>query len=289
MTSTENRPADGAGLKTNFTPATGQEVYLEDGRRAIFAGVIGGQNFVRVLLYSDEEYGREEWPSDKLTPVSRVFEREPCEAYGPRIAEMIDEIERLKESRDAARASVLDLKKQAAEIERSVKKHPDLSLAIDFLEGRITHVVVEGYFSFEIKTLADVLEQRNDYGRIEGLKLLNLFGTDSSGKTRWVVNRYYDGSGSNTTVIPFRCLADAEAYIREAHQAALIAWRSGDAKHGAHAFLKCPVELEWPDDFMAELKAQKIKNAQHTIEHFRKQMAPYEAELAALQEARDGQ
>ena len=69
----------------------GDTVYTEDGHEAEYAGEIGGQMFVRFIMrIEDSETGPQEWPSDKLTPVSKVFDVAPMEKMDARITEAQD-------------------------------------------------------------------------------------------------------------------------------------------------------------------------------------------------------
>lgn len=268
--------------KPDFSPQVGQEVFLSDGRRAAFAGNIDGQIFVRMMLYSDDEYGHEEWPSDKLTPVSKVYANEPNEAYGPKISAAMEELQGIRDQAALTRTNLLDLQKREGEVRAAIARHPDLSTAIDFLEGRITHVVIERYGEVCIEEFEQSIKQKSDYGKAEGLKLVCLHGIDSDRKVRWSMNCYSDGSGSNTAIYPFKGRDAAEEFVRDRHRAEIELWRRGDKNHGVYRFLKCPVDLQWPEDFMAERAAAKRKNAEDRIAYFKKQMEPYEAELAEL-------
>jgi hypothetical protein len=125
---------------------------------------------------------------------------------------------------------------------------------------------------------------KNDYGRHEGLKLVSLCGT-KDGKRRWLANRYYDGSGSWTEVVPFKSEADALAHLRADFEAELAAWRSGETQHRAHdRSAGIPVE-EWPEDWREYVASLKAENAAERIGKLRKQIAAIEAETRAEQPA----
>lgn len=267
-------------------PEIGSEVFVEDGRRAIYAGQIDGQHFVRILLSrDDEEYGVEEWPSDKLTPVSRVLNSAPVERYAPLIEASKADLEVLRNQIAAAREVARDLQTQQKELEAAIAKFPELGTAIDFLEGRITHVAVTpSYGASKVHELSEYLTMKDDYGRAEGLKLLCLFGTcDRNGRNerRWHVNRYYDGSGSWTHVVPFKSEAEANAHLRTEFEAELTAWRSGETRHKAHDRSAGIPEDQWPDDWREYVADLKVKNAAKRVSDLREQIAAIEAEAAA--------
>lgn len=257
-----------------FVPKEGQEVFLEDGRRAIFAGHIDGQAFVRAIMSCDDEYGREEWPSDKLTPIGRVFQSEPEFVLGDVTKAKRAELQELHAAIEGARSNLTDLQAQERAFAAAAAQFPQLQTAIDFLEGNITHVVeIPRYGAPKISKLSDMLEQKSDCGRNEGLRLLCLFGVDECKKTRWAINRYSDGSGINTIIEPFKNLEDAEDYIRAEHQAAINLWRAGVDNHCVHRFLGCPVDLDWPDDLMSELTAYNRRQIDDRIASLEGQIA----------------
>lgn len=252
-----------------FEFKVGQEVYTEDGRKAEYAGDINGQQFVRIILSrDDEEYGPEEWPSDKLTPVSKVYVTAPLEKLDARVAEMQARISAIREEEAAVRTSVLDLRKQEKEAQAAVAKFPDVQMALDFLEGRITHVLIENYSKAEVVPLQDALVYHEDrgFGNLteNGLKLLCLFGHEKGKQPRWAINRYYDGSGSYTTVLPFRSEDDARSELQRRADEAVVAWRD-DVKLAGKVQMYRNAGAYVPDDFAAWLagmaeaqKAEKI-------------------------------
>lgn len=261
----------------------GAEVFTEDGRRAIYAGEIGGQKFVRILLsHDDEEYGTEEWPSDKLTPVSRVLKSAPVERYAPAIEAARADMEALRSQIATARENVRDLQNQERDLNAAIAKFPALKTAIDFLEGRITHVVVRpSYGAAKVETFSDYISMKNDYGRTEGIKLLCLFGTSERREVRWSVNRYYDGSGSWTEIFPFSSEAEAQAFIRDDFAAEIALWRSGEGRHNAYARAEgIPIE-EWPEDWCQHIAAKRDAQSAEQIERLRAQIAEIEARKEA--------
>lgn len=263
-------------MAANIEPDT--EVFTEDGLRAIYAGQIGGQHLVRILLgRDDEEYGYEEWPADKLTPVSRVLLTAPVERFAPAIEAAKVDLEALLLQISVMRVSVSDLQAQERTMKAAIAKFPALGTAIDFLEGSISHVVIApDYAELKVSTFLDYLTMTNDYGRKEGLKLLCLFGVSDRKETRWSVNRYYDGSGSWTEVFPFTSEAEAVAFVRADFEAELTAWRNGEAGHKAHVRCKAIPAEEWPDDWRAHVDEIKAKSAAEQIARLQAQIAVIE-------------
>ena len=220
----------------------GQEVYIEDGRAAEYAGNIGGQEFVRIILSRcDDEYGDESWPSDKLTPVSKVFLTAPMEKHDKRVADAVAKVAALREEESSIRRSVIDLQAREKETIAALAKFPELQAAMDFLEDRVTHVVIESYGLVEVKPLQDALTQyEGNWGRrtANGMKLLCLFGHDKGKKPRWAINSYSDGSGTYTTIDPFTSEAAARAEVQRRADAAFSAWEADGKDNGLRAYHK---------------------------------------------------
>ena len=256
----------------------GAEVFTENGRRAIYAGEIDGQKFVRLLLSrNDEEYGYEEWPSDNLTPVSRVFDSEPDECYAPSIEAAKANLEALNKQALSARNNVMDLQKQEREIAAAIAKFPELGTAIDFLEGRITHVTITpSYGASKVMEWEGFLNSKDDWGSSEGMKLLCLFGKDMNGKCRWSANRYYDGSGSWTEIVPHKSGIDAWAYLMTQFEAELSLWRAGEKQHKAHYRAECFPKEEWPADWREHVEAVRAKSDAERIAKLKEQIAEIE-------------
>ena len=257
----------------------GSEVFTEDGRRAIYAGEIDGQHFVRIVLSrEDEEYGTEEWTSDKLTPVSRVLSTAPVERYDPAIEAAQADLEALRRQIATARANVLDLQRQEMALAGAVAKHPDLTTVQDFIEGRITHVaVVPTYTHGKVEPLSQFLEAR-DYDRADGLKLVCLFGCDDKGVRKWRVNSYRDGSGTWTEIVPCKSEAEAWEILRADFEEELSAWRRGDNNHKALNRAKAFSESDWPDDWREHVASKKAKDASERLAKLREEVAALEAE-----------
>ena len=258
----------------------GQEVYTEDGRKAEYAGEIGGQHFVRVMLYrDDDDYGPEEWPSDKLSPVGKVYLAAPMERHDQRVIDAQEKVAKLRDEEAAVRRSVMALQAQEKEALAAVSKFPELRTALDFLEGRITHVVIENYGTVEVKPLQEALAYFEDssWGRRteNGMKLLCLFGHEKGKKPRWAINHYYDGSGSYTTVDPFTCEADARAEVQRRADAAFIAWKA-DGKHNNLLNLQ-KAGATIPQEYLDHVAAIRAKAKAEKVEKLRAELAALEA------------
>jgi hypothetical protein len=260
----------------------GQEVYTEDGRKAEYAGNIGGRHFVRVVMYrDDDEYGQEEWASDKLTPAAKVFTAAPMEKHDQRVIDARAKVAALREQETAIRQSVLNLQKQEKETIAAIAKFPEMQTALDFLEGRITHVVIENYGGVEVKPLHDALVSYTDGSwqrRTEnGMKLLCLFGHEKGKKSRWAINTYFDGSGHYTTVVPFTSEEDARAEVQRRADEAFAAWKADGKSGNLLAFQKSGATI--PQEYLDHVAALDEKSKAEKLQKLRAEIAKLEAAL----------
>lgn len=250
------------------------ECWLSDGRKAYYAGEIDGQHFVRLALH-DGEIG--EFPSDGLTAVAKAFKTEPTPIYGPQAEAAAARLDEVNAARVEARGALARLKAEIAELEAARAKYPEIQTAIDFFEGRITHVVEECAWDCpRVIPLQKFLENTGSYGNFTGLRLIGLFGTDAKGKTtNWMGNHYKDGSGSNVYFTPFLSEADAQAHVQQLAAAAFALWREGKEQlHVATRFAEAGVTI--PDDIAAAAKAEEAKAKAAKIAKLRAELADLE-------------
>jgi hypothetical protein len=264
-----------------------QTVYLPDGREAVYVLNYFDTHLVRVVYHHEGGYDEPpySYPEDKITHAARVFAKPPVEVYDKEILKLKGAVERLREEAVAARNEIADAAKSKTAMEKAAAKYPCIQQALDFIEGRITHVVRhDGYGGAEILTLKDAFEQIDRWGgrRIpQGMKLLNLFGTDEHGRNvAWGLNEYRDGSGSTRyTIWPARGETEARDTVRVLFKEAIDAWRSGEDKapNARMVGIKTTLDenpwLEAPDDWLqhqtnlkAEQRAAKIAKLRAEIE-----------------------
>jgi hypothetical protein len=269
-----------------------QTVYLSDGREAIYVLNYFDTHLVRVVYHY--EGGHDEppysYPEDKITHAARVFAKPPVEVYDKEILKLKGEVERLREKAVAVRNEIADAAKNKTAMEKAAAKYPCIQQALDFIEGRITHVVRHGgYDGAEILTLKDAFEQVDRWGggnRPEGMKLLNLFGTDEHGRNvAWGLNEYRDGSGSTRyTIWPARGETEARETVRVLFKEAINAWRAhekvADAPRriGIQATLDKNPWLEAPDDWLKHQADHKAEQRAAKIAKLRAEIEKLEAE-----------
>jgi hypothetical protein len=271
----------------DFTPD--QTVYLTDGREAVYVLKNGDQHLVRVMLEVEGSYDEPSYtyPSDKITPVQKVYAAPPVEVWDKQVLAKREQISEIDRELTAKRRELREAESNKTEMEKAAVKYPCIQQALDFIEGRITHVVQwSGYGASTIHTMPEAFEDVDTWGgrrQVDGMKLLCLFGTDTRGQTKWGLNQYRDGSGGSWTHIwPARSEAEARAKVQELVDTATEAFRSGDEKwwHG-HIGLQATLDanpwMKVPEDWAAHSAAQKEKARQQKIDKLREELAELEA------------
>ena len=207
--------------------------YTKDGKKVAVLGKLNDETWIVQEIYLSES-GQELPRGENFT--AKTLLDKPLFTWQSR------EIERLEErkARTEQEIKTLDKKSQVARnkadvarlINKATDKYKDVDMAeldtlFAFMSGQITHIIIEKYSDFQIVSLIDAVKDTdNHYGRIsvDGLKLVTLFGCRSDGtrykddrtfNLTWRINRYCDGSGSNTTVHPCRSYEEAVLLLDE--------------------------------------------------------------------------
>lgn len=255
----------------------GDLCYLENGQKVEYAGKIGGQHFVRFLYTTNtSEAGEEEWSSETVTPVKKVFEQEPTEVWGKTVTDMQATVSKLLEQKKALDAEIREINKAKTAMSEAANTLPDVATALDFHEGRINYIVVDRYGDIVIQDFNKVVKGEECRPYHTEMKLVCLFGTDRNRKTRWKMNAYYDGSGSWTEIIPFQTLEEAEDHVRKLFEDELVKWRAGE-KHTLNKFTSSTL-VTWPADWLAAVESHNEKQKADKIEKLRKELAALEGD-----------
>lgn len=270
---------------------TNQTVYLPDGREAIYVLANGQDHLVRVVHEAEGSYDEPpySYPSDKITTTREVYAKPPVEVWDKHVLAKREQVRELDRELTAKRQEIADAARDKAAMEKAAAKYPCIQQALDFIEGRITHVVKwSGYGGAKIETLQEAFSQVDTWGgrrTFEGMKLLNLFGTDEKGRsTAWGLNTYRDGSGSSQAQIwPAHSEGHAMQIVSALVFDAIDAWRSGDEKWqngkiSVSETLKANPWITAPDDWIAEQAKRLADRRQQEIDRLREQIKKLESE-----------
>lgn len=228
---------------------SGTEVYLKDGRRCFYRGMVDEDHIVEPYEgYHGWDGEWEEQPGGAIL-VPEVYPKPPEPVYDARIQEQKDQLIELEQRVDAAMQTLRDTETERTRILAKISQVPALKRIEDFIDGKCTHVVVETYGSelFEVKTLEEM--QVYDHGyrpkKPEGIRLISLYGA-TNGDLNWRMNQWRDESGSFTMIVP--CGSEEEG---QAIAADLIA---------EQLRLHWPVDKERPYFFLRAARAAVLWN-----------------------------
>ena len=262
----------------------GQTVYLPDGREAQYLLANGQEHLVRIIYEAEGSYDEPpySYPSDKITTTREVYASAPVEVWDKQVLAKREQVRELDRQLTAKRAEIADAERSKIEMEKAAAKYPCIQQALDFIEGRITHVVIHGYGGAEIKTLQEAFEDVDTWGvrrKFEGMKLLNLFGTDEKGRSvAWGLNQYRDGSGSlKYQIDPAHSEVHAKQIVTKLLVEALETWREGGRPEiSITDTLKKNPWLTPPDDWTAHTEAKQTEQRAAKIEKLRAELAELE-------------
>lgn len=269
-------------MKQTFEP--GQTVYLPDGREAEYVLANGQDHLVRVIHEVEGSYDEPpySYPSDKITTTREVYASAPVEVWDKQVLAKREQVRELDRQLTAKQAEIRDAERSKIEMEKAAAQYPCIQQALDFIEGRITHVVIHSYSGAEIKTLQEAFEDVDTWGgcrRVDGMKLLNLFGTDAKGRSvAWGLNQYRDGSGSlKYQIEPARSEGHAMQIVTKLLVEAVETWRDGGRpEFNIQGALDKNPWLAAPDDWIAHVEAQKEKQRTAKIEKLHAELAELE-------------
>lgn len=286
MTETNSQP------QATFQP--GQTVYLSDGREAIYIGSVGsGSHAIRPIYVRDpdsyEHCDDGDHDEDIVGPVALSHEVYANPVF-PKVAQQYLDLMKLNAD---LRSKVQDLQSEISSLELNKKEiikragdYPCIQHTLDFIEGRFTHAVVIEWSGPQIVTLNEALTYLEDK-REGGMKMLGLFGIKKDGpfpykKMKWKVNRYSDGSGSWSSVIP--CYSEQEAHekVQEIVNQNIDAWRSGGNPEIKIDVEKIKSQYPWvelPEDWVTHRKKKAEGEIKHKIDQLQAQIDKYRSEL----------
>jgi chorismate mutase len=179
--------------------------YLADGRQVEVVQHLESGFLVQTYYGMFDPESGPYLDSGNLQIVERVFDEPPVAVFHESITELNEEIERLKQTKASLLSECKEVEKAVAEAKAKRDRHEQLRLLDDFIAGKITHYVE---IQYREPRIIEFSEATCDGGRDKKLRLLTLFG-NSDGKLDWKLNRYRDGSGHDSTVIPVTSYEEA--------------------------------------------------------------------------------
>jgi hypothetical protein len=266
-------------MNTTNTFNKGDTVYNIHGQQGAYIASYGWSHLV-APEYEDGDYGEphwgtpEEWREIFLKPPTVKLEAEVNELH-KLITLKREELKRVnKELDESGRKYQEQLKK--------LKQHQALKRIEDYLDGKFTHFLqVPGYGAPTLISKDDALKPSDRYDT--SLKLLTLFGS-TKGDLQWNINRYSDGSGSNSEVYPCESEEEAIAIIYNLYAVSVEAWREQEKKHYGRA-IEWAKTVSWnwidvPQDVKDYMDQAMLEANTAAVEKARAALAKAEADLA---------
>lgn len=178
-----------------------QEIFISEGQE-----IPGGENFIAKGLL---DAPAESWKDKNLREKEQNYER--------RMKELDREFERkAKILADTTKKSSLAASALFA-FASGTEHEAEIGTLKAFLSGEITHVFIDDYKPEIVEWNSDfpfVTESYYGERKVESMRLVSLFG-NSAGKLDYTINKWGDGSGSDTRFFPFTSRAAALAKAQE--------------------------------------------------------------------------
>lgn len=211
--------------------------YTNDGKKVLIVGKLNSQETIvqEIFISSGQEI-----PSGENFVVKSLHDA-PAESWKEK---NIRELEaRYDSSRKKWEAEIDQQGRRLSMIKEKAKLHADalfkfvdkadsesMQLLKKVMSGQITHIFVSGYspeiYEWEGGKGAYVVDTFHDRGRIEGIKLMSIYGY-SDGDLEYRLHQYRDGSGGSEQIWPTssyeealklaqaECDDQASAYLNE--------------------------------------------------------------------------
>jgi hypothetical protein len=170
-----------------------------------------GRFLVQPILTMENYEGDSYYDLGAPEIVEKVFDVAPTKEYDENITHLQNRIDVLNKEMNQITESIEKAEVIKQNLDKKFSRYEALKLLNDFIDGKITHYVIEHYGSLKIVARGDTI---SEYDNRENLRLLSLYGK-SNGDLIWHLNEYSDGSGSKEEVFP--CLSFDHA-LKEAQK-----------------------------------------------------------------------
>lgn len=266
--------------------AHGQRVYSGSGQVGQFLQYINVYSRTSYLVqtimrgYRDDEpetLGNvETWPDAFLEP--------PRVLYDKTIEELTDKKAGLLAEIASITARQANLQQEEKQRLARLKQHEGLGLLEDFIDGKITHLVVDHYDDITIQSAAVESEDK----RPAGLRLLSLYG-DTKGDLSWRVSAYEGHHGGEKNIVPARSFEEARTIARARIdsqiaklQAKPQAWqaRPWDLHKVISNSERFGIEL--PMEMQAAWQARKVEDARKAVQECEQKLSVARAQLSSV-------
>ncbi|SKA84704.1 hypothetical protein SAMN02745166_01047 [Prosthecobacter debontii] len=267
-----------------MTHTKGDTVFSLQGEAATYIMGLNGGHLV-APLYEDAASG-DSFEDDPQT-WKQVFTKPPTAVFDSEIQQLLESKAQLERDLSDIRKQVKQAHKEANETLAELSKYEPLRFVKDYLDGKITHlVVVEGYSQDEVSIRPISSYEDNDAERecqegkwMNPIRLLSLYG---SKKLEWRMHRYARGY-SESSCLAFPCTSEEQA-IEKAHSlmAEIIAKPIHDQHLEGRIRNASLINFPVPEEFITRLKAYKLKSLEDQVSRCEQSLAEARAKMAAV-------
>lgn len=207
--------------------------------------------------------------------VEKVYDSPPVQRTSEELARLEQELTNLRAERSTLLAQQRASQAEYDAIRLRCSGIEQLRNVFDFIDGKITHYVVDGWDgSVAIVPFGDT---KAEYAKErDGKKLLVLFG-DSKRNLSWKLNQYSDGSGLYSQVYPAISEEDATAI---AHR--VLSEKLQDKPRESVLACADKFGVPVPPEYRAAILDRNRANHMANIKEAEAKLAKYRAELDAL-------
>lgn len=274
----------------------GDEGYTTDGRLVEYVAQSYDGHIVRQVPEDDDD---RHGPAPMGYPevVHQVLQAPPSFKVDQDYAAKRDELTAVREQLRTASQELVAIEKRRDAQLQQLASHPDLSIVIDWIEGRVTHVATFDLYAptpIKIMSLADGLTPRGSESKEGKVRLLGLYGgyhgADGPGchahadDLRWQLSEYSEGSGSKTSCV----LGTSEEDVRRRVQLWLDReFKRFDNQHALWNWAESAVSLSFsvPTEWVAKVKERAANRQKQAQEQALKELECARARLAAAEAA----
>lgn len=160
-----------------------------------------GQYLIRKIFsgIGDDWNKEENYLGGELFVVDDLFDTPPTERLDQKILDLQKKVDDLQQTKREIEQNIRSAEEKGKAKLAKYKKYEQLEYLDLFLDGKITHYVLEYWGSFNIISFKKAVpDNRWDPDQT---KLLTLFGR-SGDNLQWRLSQYSDGSGGGTVVTP---------------------------------------------------------------------------------------
>lgn len=207
------------------------------------------------------------------------------------------ELSKIEKEINLKKRELDNIEKDSRERLNKLKNIEALKYLEDFIDGKITHYVkFSGYnwatienCGFEIvEHNKEILSSKEDWNKNRNFKLISLFGK-SNGDLQWNINRYSDGSGNYTAIIPFKSYEDALEYCKNLWSKEIIKLNTeGKISHNIYVSAM-KYNLEIPKNVVeyflnkeAEIKLKQMNELQTNVGKIKDEISEINRKLSSL-------